>query len=273
MDTIYFGEPPKMIFHCKVARRKTFKWPQGEFDCLIAVLVEKGRFKFTINGVTDEASKNDIVFFPPNVHFKRTIYESLEFHNIGFCVPEPNTGWDKLCGKYTFEDKLRIESTIKMLSRLAATNEVETSSEEQSHLTSDLLYQLAIEQKFKQNDEDRCNDAIINEICSVLRSNMSSKVDFELLAKDYGMTQVQFIRRFSKAMGITPGKYLAQQRLKLAYSLLSSGAITVAETAKLCGFDSPFYLSECFKKQYGITPTQAKSGEKATRTSNGNVAK
>lgn len=263
MDTIYFGNPPKMIFHCKVARRKTFKWSQGEFDCLIAVLVEKGRFKFTMNGVTDEASKNDIVFFPPNVHFKRTIYESLEFHNIGFCVPEANSGWDKLCGKYTFEDKLRIESTTKMLSMLASTDEIETCSEEQSHLTSDILYQLAIEQKLKQKNADSCDDSVINDICSVLRANISSKVNFEQLARDYGMTQVQFIRRFSKAMNITPGKYLSQQRLKLAYSLLSSGAITVAETSKLCGFDSPFYLSECFKKQYGITPTQAKNGEKS----------
>ena len=262
MDTFYFGPPPRMIFHCKVARRKTFKWVQGEFDCLIAVLVENGRFKFTMNGVTDEATKNDIVFFPPNVHFKRTIYESLEFHNIGFVSPEPETGWDKLCGKYSFEDKLRIESTIKLLSQLAATDEVETSSEEQSHLTSDILYQLAIEQKIKQSHADSCSDAVINEVCSLLRSNIASKINFEQLAKEHGMTHVQFIRRFSKAMGITPGKYLSQQRLKLAYSLLSSGAITVTETAKLCGFDSPFYLSECFKKQYGITPTEAKNGER-----------
>jgi AraC-like DNA-binding protein len=216
-----------------------------------------------MNGVTDEASKNDIVFFPPNVHFKRTIYESLEFHNIGFCVPEPNSGWDKLCGKYSFEDKLRIESTVRMLSQLSSTDEIETSSEEQSHLTADILYQLAIEQKLKQNSSVNCDDNVINDICSFLRSNIASKINFEQLAKEYGMTQVQFIRRFSKAMGITPGKYLSQQRLKLAYSLLSSGAITVAETAKLCGFDSPFYLSECFKKQYGITPTEAKSAERA----------
>ena len=261
MEPARYGEPPEMLFHCKASRRKSFQWTEGEYDTLIAVLVEKGRFRYTMRGETKEACKNDIVFFPAHEPFKREILEALEFHHLCFEEPAPDSGWDKLCGKYSFEDKGRIESSARMLTLLAGETEIKTLSDEQKHLASDILNQIVIEQKLRSRDATHSSDPVVDEICTALRAMVSDKVNFDVMAREYGMTQVQFIRRFSRAMGTTPGKYLTEQRLELARRLLAGGAVTVSEASELCGYESQFYFSRCFKKRYGITPTEAKTSK------------
>ena len=145
-----------------------------------------------------------------------------------------------------------------MLTLLAGATEIKTLSEEQKHIATDILSQLVIEQKINSTVIAKCSDPIVDDICNSLRTNISAKVNFDSMARQYGMTQVQFIRRFSRAMGTTPGKYLTEQRLELGYRLLSGGAVTVSEAAELCGYESQFYFSRCFKKRYGITPSESK---------------
>lgn len=263
--TCFTGRPPVMFFHCKASRRKTFQWTEGEYETLIAILVESGRFKYTMRGETKDAGKDDIVFFPANEPFRRTIIEPLEFHHICLDNPAIGSGWDLLCGKYSFEDKARVQSTAKMLTMLAGETEIKTSSEKQKHLVYDLLYQLAIEQQLRTQTATTCEDTLISEICAELRAGISEKVHFNDLAKKYGMTQVQLIRRFTRAVGTTPGKYLTDLRLELGYRLLSGGAVTAIEASELCGYESQFYFSQCFKKKYGITPSDAKKLNKKVR--------
>ena len=44
-------------------------------------------------------------------------------------------------------------------------------------------------------------------------------------------------------------------RLKQAAVLLKQSADrTIAEVSDCCGFSTPVYFSQCFKKQYGVTP-------------------
>lgn len=62
-----------------------------------------------------------------------------------------------------------------------------------------------------------------------------------------------FIARF----GTSPKKYVLQRRLTLAKSLLDSGECsTVAEAARLSGFEDPLYFSKVFKTRYGYPPSR-----------------
>lgn len=52
-----------------------------------------------------------------------------------------------------------------------------------------------------------------------------------------------------------PDNFILNYRLKQAAVLLKQSADrTIAEVSDCCGFSTPVYFSQCFKKQYGVTP-------------------
>ncbi len=56
------------------------------------------------------------------------------------------------------------------------------------------------------------------------------------------------------ATGMPLHKYLLHLRLHRATELLLSGGLPIGEIARLCGFGTPAYFSEYFKRTYGCTP-------------------
>ena len=63
---------------------------------------------------------------------------------------------------------------------------------------------------------------------------------------------------FKKEVGVTPLEYLTNLRMKAAESLLTAmwtKEYSVAEIARMCGFEDALYFSWVFKKFYGCSPT------------------
>jgi AraC family cel operon transcriptional repressor len=54
--------------------------------------------------------------------------------------------------------------------------------------------------------------------------------------------------------GITPGEFVAQLRLGLAATLLTTTPATVTAIAYRCGFASPSYFTRCFRAAHGTSP-------------------
>ena len=50
------------------------------------------------------------------------------------------------------------------------------------------------------------------------------------------------------------------KRLKRAAELLQQDKYSITDISLLVGFRSPTYFSSCFKKQFGITPTEFLEG-------------
>jgi AraC-like DNA-binding protein len=64
---------------------------------------------------------------------------------------------------------------------------------------------------------------------------------------------------FKKELGMSPLEYLTTQRMKNAERLLSTvwtSGYSVAEIARMCGFDNALYFSRVFRKSFGCSPTQ-----------------
>lgn len=65
-----------------------------------------------------------------------------------------------------------------------------------------------------------------------------------------------YIRRiFSKYMGCTIVEYLTEYRMKEAGRLLEAGTESVSQIAEQVGYTDPGYFAKCFKKHYGVTPS------------------
>jgi AraC-like DNA-binding protein len=53
-----------------------------------------------------------------------------------------------------------------------------------------------------------------------------------------------------------PMSYLAARRMQIAASLLSSGALTVAQVADRVGYESEASFGRAFKRSTGMAPTE-----------------
>lgn len=73
-----------------------------------------------------------------------------------------------------------------------------------------------------------------------------------------GMKRTGFFRKVKGVTGYTPNEYIRIVRMKKAAELLLEGGLTVAEVSYRVGIDDPLYFSKCFKKQFGVPPTQYK---------------
>ena len=76
------------------------------------------------------------------------------------------------------------------------------------------------------------------------------------LAGVAGLSPSRFAHRFKADTGDSPIAYLTKLRLRQAARLLELRGRSVGEAARDVGFDSPFYFSRQFKKQYGVSPRE-----------------
>ena len=90
----------------------------------------------------------------------------------------------------------------------------------------------------------------ITEFRTTRRENIKS------IAEQMQMSESNLRLRFRKENGIPLGRYLQQNKLKIALYRLQYTRQSIGEIAKVCGYDSPFSFSRFFKKQMNISPLQ-----------------
>ncbi len=75
-----------------------------------------------------------------------------------------------------------------------------------------------------------------------------------LLASRVNLSEPRFFEVFLKSVGMPPGRYLQQLRLRKAQELLLATDMQVKEIAQKTGYQDEFHFSRLFKKRFGISP-------------------
>ena len=95
-----------------------------------------------------------------------------------------------------------------------------------------------------------------NRVLTYVREHLSEDIGVDELAAEVGLSSHHFTETFKKTMGVTPYKYLLNQRIEKSKELLKQGKLPLAKIAELVGFSSHTKLSTHFRKIVGITPAQ-----------------
>ncbi|MBR6792906.1 MAG: helix-turn-helix transcriptional regulator [Clostridia bacterium] len=74
------------------------------------------------------------------------------------------------------------------------------------------------------------------------------------IAREAGMSESGFSRRFSAVNGISFKQYSIEKKLERAIRLLNTTDLKTADVAMECGFDSVSGFYDAFKKKTGATP-------------------
>jgi AraC-like DNA-binding protein len=84
------------------------------------------------------------------------------------------------------------------------------------------------------------------------------------LAREAGMSERTFYRRFRAAVGMTPAAYLMQTRIRRAAEQLDRNdgeERRIGEVATACGFDDGNYFSRCFRNVMGRSPREYRKSQ------------
>ncbi len=111
---------------------------------------------------------------------------------------------------------------------------------------------------------DKIENSIPSPILSTIayiNMNYDKTITLDELAHVSGYSKSRFSHLFSASMNTTPIKYQTGLRLDSAREMLTATDASIGEIAALCGFPDQLYFSRVFKKEFGISPSEYKSGK------------
>ena len=223
--------------------RESFIISDGCHTENVLMIVLEGSFVLELDGRSEIANENSVIYFEKDKTFKRSILKPLKIIYIIF---------DHDCsistGILKFADDARKIGTIKFLKEAIISN----NRQMVRYFSSDLLAQF----KFENRQSKAAFSFESRSFFDYVENNYNSRISIKDFSESVFMSHTGFLLKFKKEVGISPIEYIKNFRLDISAELLISSDLSVGEIATLCGYENLYYFSNAFKKQYGISPTK-----------------
>ena len=99
-------------------------------------------------------------------------------------------------------------------------------------------------------------DESVGRVLGKLHEKPAHDWTLEELARQSGLSRSVLAERFTQFVGLPPMQYLAQWRMQLGATLLSSTSAGLAEIATQVGYGSEAAFSKAFKRTVGASPAE-----------------
>lgn len=99
-----------------------------------------------------------------------------------------------------------------------------------------------------------------------LERHLEGEIEYSRAARKANCSTFHFLRMFAVVTGVTAGEYVRRRRLSLAALELAGGDERVIDLALRCGYESPDAFAKAFKREFGVTPSEARTGGVSLRT-------
>ena len=100
----------------------------------------------------------------------------------------------------------------------------------------------------------------LHRITEYITGNLQRNLTLEELATEACLSRYHFARAFKAAVGVTPHRFVVEQRVARARDLLGDGDLSLAEIAARCGFSSQAHFTRAFRDATGVTPGAYRAG-------------
>ena len=110
-------------------------------------------------------------------------------------------------------------------------------------------------------------DRIVGQALAALQRNPDRDWTLDALAREANTSRSVLSERFQQRMGTPPMQYLAQLRLALAASLLTTSEVPLIRIAEDVGYQTDTAFSRAFRRQYGVPPAAWRRQHAAARGS------
>ena len=89
---------------------------------------------------------------------------------------------------------------------------------------------------------------------SEMERRLGDDLRLDDLARTVNLSRSRFAHLFRQQTGVSPGRYLRDQRLQHARHLLETTPLTVGEVMSAAGFRDPSHFSRDFTTRFGVSP-------------------
>ena len=101
------------------------------------------------------------------------------------------------------------------------------------------------------------DEEFLKRAMEIVEEHMSDP-DFnvETMVKEIGMSRSKLYLKLKALTDQSTSEFIRSVRLKRAVQLLEGGGLNVKEIMYMTGFNTASYFSKCFKKQFGVSPSE-----------------
>lgn len=97
---------------------------------------------------------------------------------------------------------------------------------------------------------------LVNEAMDYIDAHISDKLSLSDVAEAMRLNPSYISRLFAERAGMCITEYIRVRKLDAAVNALETGRYTVTEISEMLAFSSIHYFSKCFKKEFGVAPTE-----------------
>ena len=103
------------------------------------------------------------------------------------------------------------------------------------------------------------DEAFMSELYRMMGEELSNtELDTARLAESLKISRSKFYYKVKGLTGENPGAFFRTYKLNRAAQLIVEGKYSLAEVADMTGFSTPSHFTRCFKKQFGVVPSEYK---------------
>jgi len=100
----------------------------------------------------------------------------------------------------------------------------------------------------------RLDHARLRRALDHISANLDEEITVAQLAHVAGVSVFHFARTFTRAMGVSPSRYVSRMRLERAMAEIAAGKLSLVEIAFNAGFSSQASFTRAFYRVTGLTP-------------------
>lgn len=209
------------------------------------ILVLSGKVYITEDDENFLLEKNDVLILSPGKeHFGYRTSKDVSFFWLHFF-------WDaKLSENYfRFSDTAQLVSLFRMLLHSKNTPFYPSSSVE--YLTKLIINEISFLSKKVEKSDNAAYKA-----AEYVTSNLRLRLTVLDVAEHLGYNPDYLCRLFNRVFGTNLKKFIADETVKRAKSILNEGGKTPGKAAEELGFENENLFSKFFKYHEGVTPSQ-----------------
>ncbi|GHN00844.1 hypothetical protein WSM22_23330 [Cytophagales bacterium WSM2-2] len=104
--------------------------------------------------------------------------------------------------------------------------------------------------------ENSLEDRFLKKCRSIVDTHLSDfSFSVEIMADEINLSRTQLFRKTKALTGLSPNEFIKDLRLKKAEELIRLRTDSISQIGYSVGFSDQSYFTKCFKKQFGITPS------------------
>ena len=104
---------------------------------------------------------------------------------------------------------------------------------------------------------NRFDEAFLSKLTSLIEDNLDvEKIDTAFMIDCMNMSYSAFYRKVKALTELSPNEFVRKIKLRNSAHLLLTGEHNVSEAASMTGFNNMAHFRDCFKKEYGIPPSE-----------------